>query len=105
MNAPYHHPRNKFAWIAGLVFFVCGVVVDVANANDYYVHPTGVGGAFTSVQAAINAVPAGSLANRTNIFIAPGTYVETTGSGANLNIAKPFISFIGLGDSPDDVVI
>ena len=73
MNAPSHHRRNKFAWIAGLVFFVCGVAVNVANANDYYVHPTGVGGAFTRLQAAINAVPAGSLANRTNIFIVPGT--------------------------------
>ena len=34
----------------------------VAAANDYFVDPTGAGGAFTSIQAAVNAVPAGSAA-------------------------------------------
>jgi pectin methylesterase-like acyl-CoA thioesterase len=76
-----------------------------AVASDYFVNPTGANGAFASIQAAISAVPAGTAANRTNIFIAPGTYNETTSANGNLNINKPFISLIGQGASPEQVVI
>jgi pectinesterase len=80
-------------------------LVGIVYANDYFVNPTGADGAFTSVQTAIDAVPAGTAANRTNVFIAPGVYTETTGSNGNLNIGKPYISLIGQGGSPSDVVI
>lgn len=78
---------------------------DGARAGDFFVNPTGANGAFTSIQAAVNSVPAGTAANRTNIFIAPGVYNETTGANGNLNIAKPFISLIGQGGAAADVVI
>jgi pectinesterase len=98
-------------WWLGRVFFgaawyaaclLCGIA---ASANDYFVNASGANGAFTSIQAAINAVPAGTAANRTNIFIAPGIYTETAGANGNLNINKPFVSLIGQGALPDDVVI
>lgn len=91
--------------MASLVLAGALIWSSTAHADDYYVHPTGAGGAFTSIQAAINAVPAGTAGNRTNIFIAPGVYTETTGASGNLNIAKPFISLIGTGLTPSDVVI
>ena len=92
-----------FASIA--MVFLGHLIASNACANDYFVNPSGAGGAFTSVQAAIDAVPAGTAGNRTNIFIAPGTYTETTGANSNLNIGKPFVSLIGQGGAPDDVVI
>jgi pectinesterase len=76
-----------------------------ARGNDYFVNPTGANGAFTTVQTAINAVPAGTAANRTRIYIAPGTYTETAGANANLSINKAFITLIGQGASPSQVVI
>lgn len=76
-----------------------------AYADNFYVNPTGAGGAYTSIQAAVNAVPAGTALNRTNIFIAPGVYTETAGANSNLVVNKPFLTFVGQGDSPTDVVI
>jgi pectinesterase len=93
------------ALIVGLVVASILLQFRLAGANDYFVDSTGAGGAFTTIQAAINAVPAGTAANRTNIFIAPGVYIETTGASANLNVNKPFLTFIGQGASPEDVVI
>jgi hypothetical protein len=75
------------------------------RADNFFVNPTGAGGAFTSIQAAVTAVPAGTALNRTNIFIAPGVYTETSGSNGNLVVNKPYLTFIGLGNSPTDVVI
>ncbi|TLM84249.1 pectinesterase family protein [Pseudarthrobacter sp. NamE5] len=60
----------------------------------------GSGSAFATVQAAVDAVPAGST-RRTQIRIAPGTYRGTIRVPAN----KPRISFIGLGEKPEDVVL
>ena len=80
-------------------------LASLCQAADFFVDPTGANGAFTSVQAAVNAVPAGTALERTNIFISPGIYTETTGANANLNINKPFLTLIGRGASPADVVI
>src|SRR5262245_4348510 len=91
-----------------LLLLGLGVIIAIAtttHANDYFVNPTGAGGAFTSVQAAINAVPVGTAANRTRIFIAPGTYTETAGANANLSINKAFVTLIGQGATPGAVVI
>jgi pectinesterase len=95
--------RNACA--AAMVGALMAIASSAVYAADYFVNPTGAGGAFTSIQSAINAVPAGTAANRTNIFIAPGIYTETTGPNANLSINKPFVTFVGQGASPGDVVI
>jgi pectin methylesterase-like acyl-CoA thioesterase len=92
----------RIIWIVAVA--VAGIDC-VAQANDYFVDPNGTNGAFTSIQSAINAVPAGTATNRTNIFIAPGEYTETSGSNGNLNIGKPYVSLIGQGASPNVVVI
>ncbi|MFM9274445.1 pectinesterase family protein [Pseudarthrobacter sp. NKDBFgelt] len=60
----------------------------------------GAGSVFRTVQAAVDAVPAGST-HRTQIRIAPGTYRELIRVPAN----KPRISFIGLGGRAEDVVL
>jgi pectin methylesterase-like acyl-CoA thioesterase len=97
-------PTRDVAAVA-LAAIVAIVLQRTAWADDFFVNPTGAGGAFSSIQAAINAVPAGTALNRTNIFIAPGVYNETTGANGNLNVNKAFVTFVGQGDSPDDVVI
>jgi hypothetical protein len=70
-----------------------------AEAENYYVNPSGAHGAFSAVQAAVDAVTGATELNRANIFIAPGTYNEL------LTISKPFVSLIGVGDSPETVTI
>lgn len=69
------------------------------SAADYRVDPSGAGGAYTSIQAALNAVAGQSAANRANIYIAPGTYNES------FDVSKPHVSFIGQGASPEEVAI
>lgn len=67
-------------------------------AADYFVDPNGgASGAFTTIQAAVDAVTGQSELNRANIFIAPGVYPEA------VIVTQPFISLIGTGDSADDV--
>src|SRR5207237_6251122 len=51
-------------------------------------------GAYATVQEAVDAVGGQSEFNRANIFIAPGMYREA------VSVAKPYVSFIGTGDSP-----
>jgi pectin methylesterase-like acyl-CoA thioesterase len=65
-----------------------------ATATDYNVDPND-GSAYATVQEAVDAVTGQSEFDRANIFIAPGTYREV------VVIYKPYISFIGTGDSPD----
>jgi pectinesterase len=60
----------------------------------------GQGLAFRTVQAAVDAVPPGSP-RRTLIRIQPGTYREAIRVPAD----KPRISFIGLGENAEDVVL
>ena len=97
--------RLIFAYVGGFLVLFGGARIETALANDYQVNPSGAGGAFTSIQAAINAVPAGTAANRSNIFIAPGIYTETMGANGNLNVNKPFITLVGQGATPADVVV
>jgi pectinesterase len=66
--------------------------------QDYFVDPN-CSSAYSTIQAAHDAVSGQSPANRANIYIAPGTYIGL------INITKPNISLIGLGDSPLDVFI
>lgn len=60
----------------------------------------GSGADYQTVQAAIDAAPSNGT-RRTEIRIAPGTYRELIRVPAN----KPRVSFVGLGQSPADVVL
>ncbi|WP_432907288.1 pectinesterase family protein [Micromonospora matsumotoense] len=58
-------------------------------------------GDFTSVQAAVDAVPVGN-ASRYTITIRPGTYRETV----TIPAGKPYVSFVGsTGDARDVVIV
>ena len=66
--------------------------------QDYFVDPN-CPSAYSTVQSAINAVAGQSATNRAQIYIAPGTYTEL------VTITNPYITLIGLGDSPTNVMI
>jgi pectinesterase len=76
----------------------CAASVEAASL---YVNPTGANGAYSTVQAAINAAPAGTASNRTIIYIAPGTYK------AQLNVpsSKRYLCFIGQTTDATKVVL
>lgn len=70
-----------------------------ALAIDYFVDPSGADGAYTTIQAAVDAVAGQTATDRANIFIAPGTYNEI------VTVGKPYVSFVGQGASPADVTV
>jgi len=72
--------------------------VATASAKDYFVDPAD-DKAFATVQSAVDAVTSQSEFNRANIFIAPGRYQEL------VTVDKPYIGFIGTGDSADATTI
>lgn len=55
---------------------------------------------FTSIQAAVDAVPPGATGHRTLIMIAPGSYTGQVYVPAD----KPDVTLLGLGDAPDIVI-
>src|SRR3954447_14582420 len=69
-----------------------------ARSADYYVNPSDAN-AYSTIQAAADAVSGQSEFNRANIFIAPGTYHEL------VTVNQPYVSFIGTGSSPDETTI
>jgi pectinesterase len=69
------------------------------SGGDLFVNPGGENGEFPTVQSAIDAVEGQTATARANIFIAPGRYVE------QVTVDKPFITLIGLGTEPEQVVI
>ena len=70
-------------------------------ATNLYVNPTGANGAHQTVQAAVNAAPAGTASNRTIIYIAPGTYKEKITVPSN----KPYLCFVGQTTDATKVVL
>src|SRR5437763_2874339 len=84
------------AWVFQLaaLFFALGAT----RAADYYVDPNDQK-VFATVQAAVDAVAGQSEFDRANIFIAPGIYHEI------VTVNKPYVSFIGSGDSPKATTI
>lgn len=87
---PFHHVLG------------CALLLSVsrnAQASDYFVNPSGAGGAFVNVQSAVDAVVGQTEVNRANIFIAPATYVE------RVTVDKPYVTFIGQGTAPTAVKI
>lgn len=84
------------------VFFSALVLAASAHAaTNLYVDPTGANGAYTTVQAAINAAPAGTASNRTIIYIAPGTYKQQL----TVPSSKPYLCFIGQTTDATKVVL
>ncbi len=74
------------------------LALNPASATDYFVDPSG-GNAYATVQEAVDAVAGQTESRRANIFIAPGTYHEV------VTVNKPYISFIGMGVTPDATTI
>ena len=77
------------------------LVSSASAATNLYVNPAGAGGAYKTVQAAVNAAPAGTVSNRTIINIAPGTYKEQI----NVPASKVFLCFIGQTTDATKVVL
>jgi Pectinesterase len=86
-------PRKvDVAWLLQMAALLAAL--HQARATDYNVDPIN-GSAYATVQEAVDAVTGQSEFDRANIFIAPGTYHEL------VTVYKPYISFIGTGDSPE----
>jgi pectinesterase len=87
---------------AGLALVMAGVAPVAARTHDRAdaVVAADGSGDFTTVQAAVDAVPAGN-ASAFVIAIRPGTYPGQVIVPAD----RPFITLLGLGRHPDDVVI
>jgi pectin methylesterase-like acyl-CoA thioesterase len=82
--------------------FVFFVLIARAIAGEYYVDPTGQKpGSYLTVQAAINAVPAGTAADRSVIHIKPGTYTEKITVPSN----KPYLTLVGGTKNAADTVL
>jgi pectinesterase len=77
------------------------VAVPALNAATLYVNPTGANGAYPTVQAAVNAAPAGTSSNRTIIYIAPGTYKQQL----VIPSSKPYLCFIGQTTDATKVIL
>ncbi len=89
----------SFRWfVACVAVFIC-VAPEVTSARDYFVDKSGANGAYPTVQSAVDAVTGQSETDRANIFIAPGKYVE------RVAVEKPFVTFIGQGEAPTNVII
>lgn len=84
------------------IFFTLALAAaTAAHATTLYVNKTGSGGAYTSVQTAINAAPAGTTNSRTIIYIAPGTYTEQITVPQN----KTYLCLIGQTNDGTQVVL
>lgn len=93
------HCLPSFRWFVACVgVFIC-LAPEATNARDYFVDKSGANGAYPTVQSAVDAVTGQSETDRANIFIAPGKYVE------RVAVEKPFVTFIGQGGVPTDVII
>jgi pectin methylesterase-like acyl-CoA thioesterase len=98
----YRHWSCRQRLVRSAIAIVCAVTLSLqgnAAARDYFVDPSGANGAFPTVQSAVDAVAGQTEIDRANIFIAPGKYVE------RVSVDKPFITFIGQGAAPGNVII
>jgi pectinesterase len=81
-----------------VVFLIAGGVA-TGEVKEFTVAADGRGD-FETVQAAVDAVPAGN-AERVVIRIQPGIYKEVI----EVPREKPFVTFLGMGDDPAEVVL
>ena len=91
--------RQQFRWALACVCAIPLAPAIDAQARNYFVNPGGVGGAYPTVQSAVDAVAGQTETDRANIFLAPARYVE------RVTVDKPFVTFIGQGLGPADVNI
>jgi len=91
--------RQQFFCMLASFYAIVFLAPNGARALDYFVDPSGANGALPTVQSAVDAVVGQTESDRANIFIAPGRYVEL------VTVDKPFVTFIGQGAAPTDVVI
>jgi pectin methylesterase-like acyl-CoA thioesterase len=91
--------RQQFLGVLACFCAIVPVLPNDARASDYFVDPSGANGAFPTVQSAVDAVVGQTESDRANIFVAPGRYVEL------VTVDKPFVTFIGQGAAPTDVII
>ncbi|MDT0316901.1 pectinesterase family protein [Streptomyces millisiae] len=107
MNPTPHRRRRRAAALTTLALAAGALLAtgptaraaDVGLAADLVVAKDG-SGTHTTVQAAVNAVPAGNPSAVT-ITVRPGTYRETVQIPSN----KPHIRLVGSGSSPSQVTI
>lgn len=99
VESPMWRPSPK-AVDAALLFQIAALLIGTssARATDYLVDPSNPN-AYATVQEAVDAVSGQDQFNRANIFIAPGVYQEI------VVVEKPYVSFIGIGDSADATTI
>jgi len=96
--------RFSFGFVIALaaVIAVLSGFAHSAPAEQLVVDPSGaVVGSYTSVQAAIDAAPAGTAGNRTVIRVMPGTYTEKLTVPSN----KSFVTLLGTTENPADTVL
>ena len=91
--------RQQFFWALACSCVIASSAPKGAWAGDYFVDPGGANGAFPTLQSAVDAVAGQTETDRANIFIAPGRYIE------EVTVDKPFVTLIGQGAVPTDVVI
>ena len=100
MHRHYHRSAPLvFRWLLAGVGAIACQGPETILARDYFVDPSGANGAFPTVQSAVDAVTGQTETDRANIFIAPGKYIE------RVALEKPFVTFIGQGAAPADVII
>jgi hypothetical protein len=95
MRRPGPERMKELALLVGAASLV---LCSLASGADYRVDPSDPM-AYATVQSAVDAVSGQSEFDRGNIFIAPGRYHEL------VTVDKPYISFIGTGDSADATTI
>lgn len=89
----------SFRWLLASGCLGLCLAPGITDARDYFVNPSGANGAFPTVQSAVDAVDGQTETDRANIFIAPGKYTE------RVALEKPFVTFIGQGATPANVII
>lgn len=96
--------RQRFTTTFSAIFAILNLYPALATAADYYVNPNGeaAGNTFTSLQAAINAAPAGTAANPTRLILSPGVY-NTQQITVPSN--KTYLDLLGADPNPADTVI
>jgi pectin methylesterase-like acyl-CoA thioesterase len=96
-RTPRTHVAVTLAAAAAAAGTATAAAPEPATAADWTVAADG-SGTYRTVQDAIDAVPSGN-SSRITITVEPGTYRE------QVLVDKPYVSLVGGGTSPDDVVI
>jgi pectinesterase len=96
-----HFNYNSMKIITSLFLTLTLAATCASATTNLYVNKSGANGAYTTVQAAITAAPAGTSNNRTIVYIAPGTYKEHL----SISSSKKFLCLIGQTTDPTQVIL